>query len=275
MSRPGLTSLVRLGVLCTLVAGVLLLGTRPAAWAAPPGQPQGQTVPTATPGGATIPPVTEPVIPPPPDAVREVVAPGVTSIVEIGDGVTIVIPADALAQPGTMQARVVPTAALPPAPANASFTILRQAVEITLFDQNGQPIANPTFTNPIQVCIAFPPDALAQAQARGQHLVVRSYDTRTGAWVELPTTVDAQAGRACGAVTHLTLFGLTAERAGGVAAPQGATLQAATVPEAGGPAALPTTGGSDGAPLPLWLLAVPFAILAGGLLLRRIQSGRG
>jgi hypothetical protein len=210
------------------------------------------------------------VTPLPPGAVREVVAPGLTAVVTAG-GATILIPADALAQPGTLQVWVVATPDLPPVPDNASFTLQGQAVEIMLFDQNGQPVANPTFTNPIQVCLAFLPDALAQAGS--ESLVVRLYNTAAAAWMSLPTTVDAAAGRACGATMHLSLFGLTAERTqGGVVAVSDASQAAASqaaAPQAAEPAALPATSGPESMTPPWWLLVTVAVVGVGGLLLRR------
>src|SRR5262245_59580324 len=179
MQRSLLLQLVKPVAVIALVAIVVLLGVGSPAWATPAQNRRGQTVPTVTPGRPSIPQVTPPAGAPAAGEVRQSVAPGVAATVATNDGaVAVVLPANSLIVPGTVGVRSVPADQLPTA--GAGFALLGKAIEITLFDAQGNPIANPTFANPVQICFAFSADELAGVGGQSEALVVQFYDTSAG-----------------------------------------------------------------------------------------------
>ena len=196
--NPG--TLSRMGrsiALVAAVAAIMLLGANNSAWATPAQRPAGQTIPTVTPGAPAAPDVIPPPLTGAAGEAQERVAPGIAATVSTGDGdATVILPANALSASGTLVLR--PSSADAAPPANAGFALLGKAVEITLFDAQGKPIAHPSFANPIQVCFAYSAGDLAKVGGNAEALVVQFYDTAASKWVALPTTVDVSSGRACG-----------------------------------------------------------------------------
>lgn len=263
MNRSTLARLVRPFAIALLLAAALLLGAGTSAWATPSQSPAGQTVPTATPGAPIVPPVT----PPPvyvPGGTEQVVTPGVPATVGAGD-VAVVLPANALSVPGTL--------VLLPQPADKQplnggvFVLLGKTIEIMFYDAQGNPVEHPTFANPIQICFDYSADDLSKADGKTDNLVVQFYDTGAQKWVPLPSSADVATGRACGAASHLTLFGLTAR-----------TKTPGALPRTGGlndPAALPHTGEPADDLAPAWMLWVlSLAVVAAGMLILAYQSRR-
>jgi hypothetical protein len=209
MNRSTFAHLARPAILALLVAAVLLLGAGPSAWATPAQAPTGQSVPTATPGGPTIPEVT----PPPsagPGAIQQLVGPGLAARL-VTSAAMVTLPANAMSAPGT--AEVAPVAADRLPPANDGYALLGKAIEITLFDMNGHPVDQPSFANPIQVCLAYSADDLAKAGGQVGNMIVQFYDTSTRKWVALPTAPDATGGMACAATNQLGVVALAARSA--------------------------------------------------------------
>jgi hypothetical protein len=260
MKSSSFTRMARPIALFALLAAVLFLGAGKSAWATPLQAQAGQSVPTATPGGPSIPQVT-----PPPAAVpgetREVVMPGVAATIGTGDA-SVTLPANALSVPGTVGVRSVSADQLPPS--SAGFALLGRAIEITLFDEQGNLIAHPSFANPVQVCFSFSAGDLAQAGGNADALVVQFYDVGAAKWVALPSKVNASKGSACGSVTHFTLFSLAAR----VSTPD-------TLPQTGGanlPSSLPNTGSGSASDVPMWLWIVSaLALIVGGTVIFRAR----
>jgi hypothetical protein len=148
---------------------------------------------------------------------------------------------------GTLQILPVPPAAIaPPSPGD---TFIGPLADIVLFDASGNPVANPAFASPVDVCYFYGADEMARTSGSSASFILEYYDTERAAWVALPSTVDAAGSRVCTSVGHLTRFALAMR---------------ATVP-----AELPRTGAP--ATLPAW----SWAALAGGLLALGALALRG
>jgi len=184
--------------------------------------------------------------------------------VTTGDGAAVVVlPANALSAAGTLVVRPVPADVAPPA--GAGFALLGKTIEITLFDVQGNPIAHPSFANPIQVCFAYTADDLAKAGGTADALVVQFYDTSASKWVTLPTALDASSSRMCGSVTHFSLFSLAARSSAPRALPP---TSAADLPSS-----LPKTSASAATAVPAWIWAVSaLALAVGGALTLRFRQ---
>lgn len=197
-------------VLTVLLAIVLLLGAGTSAWATPAQRPLGQTVPTITPG---VPPT--PAVTPPPSrgsgAIQQLIGPGIKMEITAGAG-SVVIPANALSVPGTLE--VAPLAADQLPAASAGYALLGEAVDTTLFDANGRPIGQPSFANPFQVCLNYTAGDLAKAGGDAANLVVMHYDKGTDTWVALPATPDTTGGQICGSTSQIGTFALAGRSSG-------------------------------------------------------------
>ncbi|MEN9936816.1 MAG: hypothetical protein RLZZ387_3395 [Chloroflexota bacterium] len=154
-------------------------------------------------------------------------------------------------QPTTMRARPVSAASVPTLPAGQ--VALSTVIGFELLDANGQPINRPNFNPPL--VLGFTPTPQAIAAAGGiENVKVVVFDSLTGQWVALPSTVID--GKMYASVTHFSLFTMAA------------------IPVTPLPARLPTT--SAGAQLPAGTLeaVAVLAIIAGAMLLRRQREQR-
>jgi len=232
MNRPTLTHLARPVILALLFTTVLVLGASPSAWATPAQAPAGQSVPTVTPGGPTMPEITPPPTNDTAGATTQAVTPGIPTTVTSG-ATTLVLPADALREPGTLVVRSVAPDTL--RTVSAGFSFLGKLAEIIFYDAQGNPIEPPTFANPILVCFDYSADDLAKAGGQPDNFLVQFYDTNAQKWVALPTRPEPARGHACGSVSHLALFALAARSSTPDVLPQtGLTLSEQTTQPSNG-----------------------------------------
>jgi beta propeller repeat protein len=114
------------------------------------------------------------------------------AVVVLGEGITALDAAGKPLEQITMKA--IPAGSLPPVPSGSAFSFGGMAYEI---GPDGA-----TFSQPLS--LAF---MLSQAQW-GLDYTVRSFDHKTGSWVDLPTTMDAATGTVTVEVSHLCCFAL-------------------------------------------------------------------
>jgi hypothetical protein len=161
------------------------------------------------------------------------------------------VTSDDLAVAGALEIRPVQPSTIPPA--NPGDTLLGPLADIVLLDDSGNPVASPSFANPIEVCYIYGASELAVAGNDLARLTIQFYDLAARRWSAVPTTSDTGAGRVCAAVTHLTRFALTTR-----------------LPV---PSSLPNTGGAQTTLFSSWIWAVIVAsLLAGGALV--LRAGR-
>jgi len=265
--------------LAIIAVGILVLGAQPAAWATPSQSPAGQTVPrrkTATPTATTTPtakaqpastaipaatatptatntPIVAPVSgglssfpctirpadpdPSTPRVVRQAVD-GNTSITLLNCPWSLVIAPGDIGSPGTLEVKLINARASQPA--NAGERFFGPHVELTLFDTNGQPIANPAFVHPVTLCFNYDANDLAILGDPTQ-FAIELFNTSTQQWDRLTSILDTANSLVCTTLPHLSLYAL-----------------AARVPV---PGALPRTGAPSDPSLPIWI----WALLALGL----------
>lgn len=202
MYRGFLTDLARPFSLTLLIAAVLLLGAGTSAWATPSQSPARQTVPTATPGLPPTPEITPPAESVPGATVR-VVSPGIAATVSSGDA-TVVVPANAMSAPGTLEVAPVAAGQLPAA--SAGYLLLGNGLDATLYDAQGRQVDLSRLTNPIEIYLEYTADDLAKAGGDPANLIIMYYDESTGKWIALPSTPDPATGRVRAMASEMGTF---------------------------------------------------------------------
>ena len=114
------------------------------------------------------------------------------AVITLGEGIIALDAAGKPLEQITMKA--IPAGSLPPVPPGSAFSFGGMAYEI---GPDGA-----TFSQPLS--LAF---MLSQAQG-GLDYTVRSFDQKTGTWVDLPTTSDAATGTLTAEVPHFCCFAL-------------------------------------------------------------------
>jgi len=161
-------------------------------------------------------------------------ADGLVTVV-IGEGV---VAQDAGGSPlAEITIRVLPQGSLPAVPAGSVFTFAGMAYEIL---PDGA-----TFSPPLSLSFTIP-------QARwGQEYSVKTWDTRSGTWQDLPSVFDGSTGTITAEVSHLCTFALFAQPVAAPPTPVATPLPAVvtTLPAAAPP---PSTAVSTFASMLAW-----------------------
>jgi hypothetical protein len=252
MKRLPLGAYLRPITLALLLLGLLAFGANQAAWATPAQSPARQTVPTRTPGAAPT------AVAPTPTAQASASGPIVCDVrpadpatnaprvirqaLDAASALTLTncpwsidIDAGDIGQPGALEIKLLAAGGSQPPSAGERF--FGPHVELALFDQNGNPIARPSFQQPITLCFTYSADDLGLI-GDPTAFAIELFNPDTKLWERLPSTLDRANRRVCTQLPHLSMYAL-----------------AARVPQ---PAALPNTGAAD-TPAPL---AVLWALLA-------------
>lgn len=185
---------------------------------------------TASPGGMAVaqqgyeppPPTPTPVVtvivpeasvtpvPPPPGGTSRIIQPGQPATVTAPAGdVVIQVPALATARTAQLEYKPVPVTAAPPADPG---TRTLKTFELNLYDDKGQPLTDVALITPVVVRVKYTSADLALVSGDFTRLRVMVYRPATKAWIPLPTAVDFARQELVASVTHLTLFGVRAER---------------------------------------------------------------
>jgi hypothetical protein len=220
------------------------------AWATPAQQqrcPNGQTACNAGQASGSTDVVIPPANPPATGGASVEVRSGTSATLTMpgGNGV-IVIPANAMISSGTVQMSPVAADAVPAA--NPGTTIIGQAIEITLFDKDGNPIARPTFANPVRITLA-----LISGDGLNANSTVAFYDESTKQWTAIPSTIDLSTGTITGEVSHFTTFAVVEGLSAGDIAALATT-----------PSALPKTGEAEKGQPSIWGWAIVALLLVAG-----------
>ena len=146
---------------------------------------------------------------------------------------------------GTLQLQLAAADAVPRP--NAGDTFIGTQADVTLFDSDGNPIAQPALTRSIEVCYRYTDAETAQAAGDPANFTLQSFSASSRAWTDLATSVDASNSRVCASPTHLSLFALATRLR---------------------PSMLPKTAASSGPAASMWFIAVIALALGLGLALR-------
>jgi hypothetical protein len=163
--------------------------------------------------------------------------------------------------------------------ANAGDTFFGQHVDLTLFDDQGRPITQPSFAKPVELCAIYTADDLVRVGSPSR-FVIQVFDPATSRWVALRTTPDPTNNRVCAQLPHFSRYALVAR----VQQPPPSSAQPPAniptrVPSAGvqvaQPGNLPKTGGLANITVPAWLWLVIGLTVGSGLALvlrRRLNA---
>ncbi|MFN8500882.1 hypothetical protein [Kouleothrix sp.] len=158
---------------------------------------------------------------------------------------SIEIEAGDLGAPGTIEAKLInPGDSRGP---NSGERFFGPHVELTLFDSNGNPIAAPTFKQPVQLCFSYTSADLAIIGDPAS-FAVELFDPGKKQWERLPSTVDRTHNRVCTLLPHLSLYAL-----------------AARVPQ---PSSLPNTSAESGPAVGTWVWVLLALALGTGASIR-------
>jgi hypothetical protein len=190
--------------------------------------------------------------------IREAAGPN-TSVQLVGCQWSLTVGGNALGRTGSLELmQVSPAASFA---ANAGDSFFGQHVELTFFDEQGNPVAQPNFANPVQLCAIYTADDLVRV-GRPSSFVIQTFDVATQRWVALPTTPDPVNSRVCAMLPHFSRYALAA-KVQQQASPVGG--------QAAQPGSLPVTGAFADLTIPGWLwLAIGLSIGVGvALVVRR------
>jgi hypothetical protein len=171
--------------------------------------------------------------------IREAVGPS-TAVQLASCQWSLAVAGNALGRNGTIElTQVSPAVSFGANPGDSFFG---QHVELTFFDQAGNPVAQPSFAGTVQLCASYTADDLARV-GRPSTFVIQTFDVAARRWVALPTTPDPANSRVCATLPHLSRYALAARL------PQ----PAATGVQPVRPGNLPVTGGFADLTIPGWL----------------------
>jgi hypothetical protein len=117
--------------------------------------------------------------------------------------VTVDIPESALSFTAQMTVKPVPVSQVPAVPLGAVVT---RALEIRLFDHQGQSISRPTTLRPVTIRVAYTDDDLRTAGGDETRLKIGHYDEVEKVWQLLPTIADTKGKILTATVQSFSLF---------------------------------------------------------------------
>ena len=166
--------------------------------------------PTPTPMPAPVAPTPTPApaasVPPPAvaGAVTQAVDPAKAVTLELPDGTRIEVPARAMSASMQMQARVIPAADLPSAPAGHVV----KALDIVLFDLQGKPLGPTDMAIPVVIQIPLSDEDIRLMGNNPLNARVAYLDPAKGEWETVSATADLANKVVNAQVTHMSLFAL-------------------------------------------------------------------